>query len=131
MVKLIEREFQGQKATVILMDESANLSPAEWDKEFIRLHVERENRLAAGQSSPTGWPMQRVAKPDDGITIPRKPFKLNPPVLPPKSVDWLDVDSPVEGDFLTMDDPWWLLAIYALTGAAIVVFCAFYFMGVI
>ena len=115
----------------INMADSEHLSPPEWDKEFIRLHVERENRLAAGQSSPTGWPMQRVAKPDDGITIPEPKLGLNPPKLPPKKVGWLDVDSRVVVDFLTMDDPWWLIAIYALTGAAIVVFCAFYFMGVI
>ena len=134
MGQIIERDFQGKMATVIVMDEPSNLSPAEWDREFLRLHIERENRLAAGQSSPTGWPMERVKKFDDGITIPERRANLRPPKLPPKRRGWLDfLDEPsaVEGDFLTKDDPWWLLAIYALTGAAIVVFCAFYFMGVI
>lgn len=97
----------------------------------IEQDVARENRLAAGQSSPTGWPMQRVAKKDDGITIPEPKLRLNPPKLPPKTINWFDVDSPVDGDFLTKDDPWWLLAVYGLTISAIVVFVFLYFVGVL
>lgn len=37
--------------------------------------AEREQRLADGRSSPTGWPVKRI---DDGLTIPAKPFKLDP-----------------------------------------------------
>lgn len=129
-----KREPQGEKEILIVMDESHNLSPAEWDKEFVRLHVERENRLAAGQSSPTGWPMERVKKFDDGITIPERRANLRPPRLPYPHAGWLaflDEPEPVEGDFLTLNDPWWLLAIYGLTITAIVVFVVLYFMGVI
>lgn len=93
--------------------------------------VARENRLAAGISSPEGWPMQRVAKPDDGITIPEPKLRLNPLKLPPKKVGWFDVEAPVEGDFLTSSDPLWIQAAYGLTIAGILVFCVLYLTGVL
>ena len=115
----------------INMADSEHLSPPEWDKEFIRLHVERENRLAAGQSSPTGWPMERVRKADDGITIPEPKLRLNPPKLPPKKSGWFDEPGPVHGDFLTMDDPWWVLAAYGFTITVCVLLCVLYVFGVL
>lgn len=36
---------------------------------------EREQRLAEGRGSPTGWPIKRLPVPDDCITIPRAPLR--------------------------------------------------------
>lgn len=38
--------------------------------------AEREQRLAEGRSSPTGYPIKRL--PDDGLTIPPPPRKSAP-----------------------------------------------------
>ena len=34
--------------------------------------AEREQRLAEGHSSPSGWPVQRISRADDGLTIPER-----------------------------------------------------------
>lgn len=34
--------------------------------------AEREQRLAEGRSSPTGWPVKRIDRADDGLTIPER-----------------------------------------------------------
>ena len=40
--------------------------------------AQREQRLAEGKSSPSGWPIVRVKKPDDGLTIPEAVGVLRP-----------------------------------------------------
>jgi len=42
--------------------------------------AEREQRLAEGRSSPTGWPVKRIDRADDGLTIPeRRALVVVPP----------------------------------------------------
>lgn len=42
--------------------------------------AEREQRLADGRSSTTGWPVKLLPKQDDGLTIPEPTLSRNRPL---------------------------------------------------
>jgi len=88
--------------------------------------AEREQRLAEGRSSPTGWPMKRLPRSDDGLTIPeRRALIVQPsPVVRSRIVIWLaamDQSVPLDGPSFFDGMPWWQQVVYGITPAAIII----------
>ena len=87
---------------------------------------EREQRLAEGRSSPTGWPIKRLPRIDDGLTIPkRRALIVQPaPVVRRRIAIWLEaMDQRVPLDAPSFFDgmPWWQQVVYGITPAAIII----------